>query len=204
VPAAPGVKREEPRQVSLVAASPTGEEFFSGQVGDIASSPKGASVSFDVKPGRVRLRLAVEGEGPAALDSEDREVTVPDLTSSDLRLATPRVFVARTAREYQQLKADAAPTPTALREFRRTDRLVVRFNTFGKPTAALTVTAKLLNKQGLKMADLPVVAPAEPTAPTQVDLPLSSMAAGEYLLEVSAASDGQTPATELVAFRITG
>ena len=135
IPAAPGVKREEPRQVSLVAASPTGEEFFSGPVGDTASERRsGASVSFDVKPGRVRLRLAVEGEGPAPLDSEDREVTVPDLTSSDLRLATPRVFVARTAREYQQLKADADPTPTALREFRRTDRLVVRFNTFGKPT----------------------------------------------------------------------
>jgi VWFA-related protein len=204
VPAAPGMKREEPRQVSLVAASPTGEEFFSGPVGDVTSSPKGASVSFDVKPGRVRLRLAVEGEGPAALDSEDRELTVPDLTSSDLRLATPRVFVARTTREYQQLKADPAPIPTALREFRRTDRLLVRFNTFGKPTGTLTTTARLLNKQGQKMADLPVVAPAEATAPSQVDLPLSSMAAGEYLLEVSVGSEGQTPATELVAFRVTG
>ncbi|HVG86833.1 MAG TPA: VWA domain-containing protein [Vicinamibacterales bacterium] len=204
IPAAPGMKREEARQVSLVAASPGGEEFFSGPVGDVAASPKGASVSFDVKPGRVRLRLAVEGNATTPLDSEDRELTVPDLTSSDLRLATPRVYVARTAREFQQLKADPAPIPTALREFRRTDRLVVRVNAFGKSEGAPTLTAKLLNKQGQKMTDLPVTAPAAPADPSQVDLPLSSLAAGEYLLELSAASDGQPPATELVAFRVTG
>jgi hypothetical protein len=145
----------------------------------------------------------VEGDGSAALDNEDREVTVPDLTSPDVRLATPRVFVARTAREYQQLKAEAAPLPTALREFRRTDRLVVRFNAFGKPAGPLTLAAKLLNKQGQKMTDLPVAPPAaEPQG--QVDLPLSSLAVGEYLLEVSAATDGQAPSTELVAFRVVG
>jgi hypothetical protein len=203
IPPPPGMKREDPRQVSLVAMSPSGEEFFNGPVGDVTAASKGASVSFGVKPGRLRLRLAVEGDGSAALDNEDREVTVPDLTSPDVRLATPRVFVARTAREYQQLKAEAAPLPTALREFRRTDRLVVRFNAFGKPAGPLTLAAKLLNKQGQKMTDLPVAPPAaEPQG--QVDLPLSSLAVGEYLLEVSAATDGQAPSTELVAFRVVG
>lgn len=203
IPAAPGVRREEAKQVSLVAASPAGEEFFNGPVGDLASVSKGASVSFDVKPGKVRLRLAVEGNAAAALDQEDREITVPDLTSSDLRLATPRVYVARTAREFQQLKVDEAPTPTALREFRRTDRLLVRINAFGKSADAPTLTARLLNKQGQKMAELPVAAPASAAEATQVELPLSNLAAGEYLLELAAAADGQTPAPELVAFRVT-
>ena len=203
VPAAPGVRREEPKQISLVAESPAGEEYFNGPVGDLASSPKGASVSFDVKPGKVRFRLEVAGDGAMALDKEDREIVVPDLTAADLRLATPRVFVARTGREYQQLKSDPAATPTALREFRRTDRLVIRFDTFGKPTGALTLSAKLLNKQGQKMTDLPLMPPAtEPQG--QVDLPLSSLAVGEYLLEVSATSEGQQPSTELVAFRVVG
>ena len=113
------------------------------------------------------------------------------------------MFVARTGREYQQIKADPAPTPTALREFRRIDRLMVRVNTFGKPTGALAVSAKLLNKQGQKMTDLPLASPAaEPQA--LVDLPLSSLAVGEYLLEVSAATEGQQPSTELVAFRVIG
>jgi len=205
VAAAPGVKREEARQVSLVATSSSGEEFFSGPVGaSVADSPRGAAVSFNVKPGKLRLKVAVEGDSPIALDNEDREVTVPDLTSSDLRLATPRVFVARNGREYQVLKADTAPVPTALREFRRTDRLLVRFNAFGKPTAPLALSARLLNRQGQKMSDLPVAAPPSDADTNQVDLPLSSLAAGEYLLEVSAAADGQDAATELVAFRVTG
>ena len=205
IPAPPGIRREEPRQVSLVAAAPSGEEFFNGPVGaGGGATARGASVSFDVKPGRLRLRLAVEGDSPVALDNEDREVTVPDLTSSDVRLATPRVFVARTAREYQALKAEVAPAPTALREFRRTDRMLVRFSAFGKPTGPLALTARLLNKQGQKMSDLPVAPPPAEPEGRQVDLPLSSLPAGEYLLEVSAKAEGEDPATELVAFRVTG
>lgn len=207
IPAPPGVKRDELRQVSLVAEAPSGEEFFNGPVAAESADgggARGASVSFDVTPGRLRLRVAVEGDSPVALDNEDREVTVPDLTSSDLRLATPRVFVVRNGREYQALKADAAPLPTALREFRRTDRMLVRFNAFGKPTGALALTARLLNKLGQKMSDLPVTPPAAEPDGRQVDLPLSSLPVGEYLLEVSASAEGEQPATELVAFRVTG
>jgi len=204
VAAAPGVKREEPRQVTLSAASAAGEEFFNGLVGNVAENPRGSAVSFDVKPGRLRLRVAVEGDSPVALDNEDREVAIPDLTSSDLRIATPHVFVARNGREYQALKAETAPLPTALREFRRTDRLLVRFNAFGKSEAPPVLTARLLNRQGQKMSDLPVGPPPSGDESSQVDLPLSSMPVGEYLLEISAAAPGQRPATELVAFRVTG
>jgi hypothetical protein len=80
--------------------------------------------------------------------------------------------------------------------------MVVRFNAFGKPDTALTLSAKLLNKQGQKMSDLPVTPPTEPEG--QVDLPLSSLPVGEYLLEVSATTEGQQPSTELVAFRVIG
>ena len=91
---------------------------------------------------------------------------------------------------------------TALREFRRTDRMVVRFNAIGKPEGPLTVSARLLNKQGQKMTDLPVPSPSEPEG--QVDLPLSSLPVGEFLLEISAAARGQQPSSELVAFRVIG
>jgi hypothetical protein len=66
------------------------------------------------------------------------------------------------------------------------------------------LTARLLNRQGQKMSDLPVAAPAADASSHQVDLPLSSLAMGEYLLEVSASAEGQNAATELVAFRVTG
>jgi hypothetical protein len=68
----------------------------------------------------------------------------------------------------------------------------------------LNITSRLLNKQGQKMVDLPVAAAAAAGDPYTVDLPLSSLAPGEYLLEISAAVQGQKPKTELVAFRVEG
>ena len=54
------------------------------------------------------------------------------------------------------------------------------------------------------MIDLPADAIAGAPDDRQVDLPLSSLPVGEYLLELSA-TQGDAPAvTELVAFRVTG
>jgi hypothetical protein len=52
------------------------------------------------------------------------------------------------------------------------------------------------------MSDLPVPSPAA-GQPYLVDLPLSSLAVGEYVVEFSATVEGQQPVTELIAFRIT-
>jgi VWFA-related protein len=200
VPPTPGMRREDPTGVALTVASPAGDEYFSGRV-PVAGGVRGTA-SFDVKPGRVRVRMAVE-RGSEALDTEEREVTVPDLTAPDLVLGTPRLFTARNGREFQEISSDLTLTPTASREFRRTERLLVRFNAFGKPEGPLTITARLLNRQGQRMADLPVTPPAGDGAPNVVDLPLASLAMGEYLLEISASANGQLAATELVAFRVT-
>jgi hypothetical protein len=52
------------------------------------------------------------------------------------------------------------------------------------------------------MLDVPVTAPAEAGQSYSIDLPLASFAAGQYLLQITATSEGQKPATELVAFRL--
>ena len=65
--------------------------------------------------------------------------------------------------------------------------------------AVPTVTARLLNRTGQLMADVPVQTP--PGRSAEIDLPLSALAAGEYIVEVT----GKTPsgtAQELIAFRI--
>ena len=126
-----------------------------------AARASGYAVSFDAPPGRLQFRMSVSGaSGP--LDSDDREVVVPDLTDTEVALGTPRVYVARTPREFQAINRDPEAVPTALRDFRRTDRLIIRTEAYGPGNAVVTVTAKLLNKQGQRMAEVPVTAPAAP------------------------------------------
>jgi VWFA-related protein len=196
--AAPGTRRDEARRVALLATTAAGEVVYRGRMP--ADAP---SASFNAPPGRLDLRFTIEGDA-GTIDNEDRTLDVPDLTAPDVRLATPKVWVARTAREFQTLTAEPAAPPTANREFRRTDRMLVRADALGPAAAPVTVSARLLSQQGAKMLDVPVTPPAADGEGYVVDLPLSSFAPGQYLLEFSAAADGHEPVTELVAFRITG
>jgi len=83
-----------------------------------------------------------------------------------------------------------------------TDRLLLRFDAIAPASSPVTVTARMLNQQGGKMADIPTQAPANAGDPYAIDLPLANFAAGQYLLEISASAEGHQPVTELVAFRI--
>jgi VWFA-related protein len=211
IPPPPGIRRETATAVSLIAASPEGEVYFRGDVSEepaasdspAAAGRQGSAVSFSAPPGRLQLRFAVMGDnGP--IDSDDRELVVPDLTGPELMLGTPRVYVARTPRDFQAIRRDQGMAPTATREFRRTDRLVVRTEVYAPGDAALALTSKLLNRQGQPMVDVPVTAPSAAGGPFLIDLPLASLAPGEYLLEIAAASGDLQPATELIAFRLGG
>jgi VWFA-related protein len=207
IPPQPGVRRDNATSIALTAASPDGQTYFNGEVPDPATGNGGAGgggvrqTTFDVPPGRLQLRMSVSGPG-GPLDSDDRELMVPDLTAGDVSFATPRVYVSRTARDFQLIRKDEGVMPTASREFRRTERLIVKMDAYGPGDAVVTVTSRLLNKQGGRMADVPVTATAG--QPHLIDLPLSALAPGEYLLEVSAAVEGQKPVTELIAFRVEG
>jgi VWFA-related protein len=208
---------EEPARVSLIAASPDGSPYFRGKV-DPGAATSGASapatnggasasqaakgpgrVTFDVAPGKIQLRVSVEGAGAQVLDTEIREITVPDLTGGQTLLGTPELFRARTVREFQQLKTEADPVPLATREFSRTDRLVVRIPAYG-PSGAPALKVQLLNRSGSAMSVL-TPAPAPKEGEQQVDLPLAALAPGEYVLEIKAV-DGD--ATELIGFRVVG
>jgi hypothetical protein len=92
---------------------------------------------------------------------------------------------------------DAAPTAT--REFSRADRLLVRFDAYAAGGGKPDVTAKLLNRTGTSMADVPVQ--AADGKPFQIDFPLASLAAGEYLIQI----DAKTPsgsAQQLIGFKV--
>jgi hypothetical protein len=146
--------------------------------------------------------VSVEGTSAQVLDSETREISVPDLTSPQTALGTPEVFRARTVREQQQLKTDADAVPVASREFSRSDRLLVRIPAYGPGNTTPTVTAKLLNRDGQAMSELPVSPGAAPSVP-QVEVPLAGLAPGDYVLELTATGAGGE-AKQLVGFRVTG
>jgi hypothetical protein len=205
-----------------MAVGPDGSPYFRGRVPDVAlasaapataagaASPgQGAAagrgpsrVTFDVTPGKVQLRLSVEGTASQVLDTEMREINVPDLTSPQTSMGTAELFRARTVREYQQLKADPDAVPLAAREFSRTDRLFVRIPAYGPGGTTPAVSAHILNRSGQAMSELPVT-PSTKAGVQQLDLPLAGLAPGEYVLEIKATGEGGE-AKELVGFRVTG
>ena len=218
-PKAPGDRAsggDQPDRVALTAVAPDGSPYFRGRVPDQASSPAASSsslptavsaprgpsrVSFDVKPGKIQLRIAVEGAASQVIDSEIREINVPDLTSSQVVLGTPEFLRARTLKDFQQLKADPAAIPVAAREFSRTERVLVRVTAYGPANSTPAIKARLLNRAGQSMNDLVVTPGAGPGSPSQVDLPLSGLAPGDYIVEISAGDDSE--AKELVGFHLT-
>ena len=125
---------------------------------------------------------------------------MPDFSTTEVSIGTPKVFRARTAREFVQARNNPEAVPTSTREFSRTDRLLIRFNAYAKNGGTPEVTAKLLNRAGQAMRDVPVSA-APPGQPYQIDFVLAALAAGEYILEIDAKS-GSGTAQEMVGFKI--
>ncbi len=196
LPGLPGLRREMPARVSLLAATPAGAVVFRGRVpaapapaataGGAASLPAG-SISFESAPGPLQLRISIESETGAVLDTETREWTVPAVT---VGISTPRVFRARTVRDVQALLKESSGLPTLSRDFSRAERIVVRLEAYDS-----TPTAALLNRTGQRMADIPLQVLTTPAY--YLDLSLGALAPGEYLLEISA---GQ--ARELIPLKI--
>jgi VWFA-related protein len=208
---------DRPARVSLIASGPSGQAYFHGRVPDVtvASTNPGASqisggaqaqgpsrVVFDAPPGKLQLRMSVEGTRSQVLDSDAREVEIPDLTRPEVTLTTPAVYSARTVREFRALTANPDAVPTADREFSRTERLLIRFDAYGPGYTVPAVTARLLNRAGQAMTDL--TAQSGETYPQEhsVDLPLAGLAAGEYLIEIKAKGEAGE-ATQMIAIRIT-
>ncbi len=205
VPGAPVRASDVPARISVIAAADDGTPLFRGRLPEADPAPPAAAggrATFDVPPGKLQLRLTVEGAGSNVLDTETRALTIPDLTAPLTSLSTPEVFRARTVREMQTLKADPQAVPVVGRDFSRTDRLLLRVAAYGTGAAAPKMEAHLLSRTGQRMADVPVTAPATPEKPSEIDFPLAGLATGEYVIEIDATGDGGD-AQELLAFRVT-
>ena len=216
VPLVPSERREELGRVALTASNDAGDPYYRGRIPDAAggtsardagasrqsgpSPPSSGRVTFDVAPGQMHMMIAVEGTTGDVLDREITETTIVDFTGTDVAFSTPAIFRAGTELEMRRLVGDLDAVPTAGRTFRRTERVLIRFEVYAPGSAVPTVTARLLNRSGSSMSDIPVQPPA-PGQPTQIDLALARLAPGEYLVELSATA-GDESAKELIAFRV--
>jgi len=220
------VRGETPARVSLIAgnansdlyyrgrspaAAATGASQSIGSPSSAAGSPANRTVAtttagapfrveFEAPPGPMELEIAVEDGSNQVLDRETRKIVVPSL-GVGLTMSTPEVFRARTVREFQSLSADPAAVPLTEREFRRTDRLLVRVGAQSAASQTPTISARMLNRDGGEMTPLPST-PAGFGGMTNIDVPLAALPTGEFLIEIKA-SDGAEQTTTLVAIRIT-
>lgn len=164
-----------------------------------ATAGGGASTSFDVPPGPLELRMVVESDRGHVVDSTTRTITVPDFANTEVSIGTPKVFRARTAREFVLARNNPQAVPTSSRDFSRTERLLIRFDAYAKDGSTPAVTAKLLNRAGQPMRDVSVT--AAPGQPFQIDFVLAALAAGEYVLQIDAKGASGT-AQEMIGFKV--
>ncbi len=197
-----GERRETAAQVQLMVVGVDGAPYFRGRVPEAAEANPTVQgpqrITFEVPPGRVQMKLSVKDAGDSTLDTDIRELAIPDLAAPDVGLSTPAVYRARTAMDLQTIMRSPDAVPVVAREFRRTERLVVRTQAYGPGTEIPAVTAKLLNRIGTPMQDVPVKMDG---GVAQVEMPLSGIAPGEYLLDLRAAGQGGE-AKQLVAFKV--
>ena len=103
----------------------------------------------------------------------------------ELALSPPTMSIAR---------GRVVSDPVARREFRRTDTIVVRAETTGEPA----VTARLLDRHGMPLTDVPVKSGA---GVCELTLTLGNLGAGDYVIELSAKGTGGST-EQYLAFRV--
>jgi VWFA-related protein len=193
-PRAAAGRIDSTRTVSLTVKSLAGERTFD-------ASPGANTLSFAAAPGAVQLQLTVRDPKGNIVDEDRRPFSVPDLSASNLAIGVPVLLRARTAADARTFAEGKPATPFAGREFVRTDRLFVRFSVFGESARAADVSAQLTNKTGGTLLELPIVPMPGGENVYQVELPMASIARGDYLLAV-AAQHGEERTRALVPVRV--
>lgn len=163
--------------------------------------PSTSTAVFELDPRTpVLFRIGVKTADGEVLDRLEQRLTVPLLAgASAVTLSTPRFLRARSPIEARALAAGVTPVPAASRQFRKTDRVEVEFDTHTPAGAAPQITAQVQNAKGERLIDLMTLPQA--TGATRVLLPLTSLPPGTYVLGLEARVGDKT-AQDRVAFKI--
>ncbi len=187
--------------IALKAMGSDGKVFFEHRLGPGDTE----RADFDAPPGSIAIEMTIQASSGAALDTDYRGISVPDLRVTKPTIATPQLLRTRNARQFYEMSQDADAVPSAARSFSRTERLLVRVPAYGAGNTQPVVTARLLNRRGTTMRELPSVSGPLPPSLAQFDLVLASLAPDEYRLELAAANPTgpRDEVKEILNFRVT-
>ncbi len=193
-PAAPAA--EPVSQVTLMAANQAEGPVFRGKV---PAATGGGQTSFLVTPGPAQMRVQAEAASGGVIQSDVVELAVPDFTAEPTTVGTPALFRARTQRDLQALEAAPTPQPTAARAFNRTEKLLLRVTVTGAQPSI-----RLMSRSGDGMSPLVVrQAPEGSPFTHEAEVPLASLPAGDFLIEVKAGETDDAP-RRLTGVKVTG
>jgi VWFA-related protein len=194
-------------RVELKATTKDGKVLFEGllepvRAGERTEGASGDRAEFDAPSGRVQLDMTILGMRGEKLDIDARDLEVPALKGT-VPLLLPAILIAtQSAREFRAVAADLDAAPAPSRQFRRTERLVIRVPAYAGDTP-VPVTATLLNRLAQPIREIMSMPGAGGDA-TQFDLPLAPLAPGEYYLQFHVKGPGASPVGQRIQFRITG
>jgi hypothetical protein len=192
---APRAGADNPVNVMVVATNESEVQQFEGRVDS-------RGPTFAVRPGQVKLQLTIRDAESRVIDTDTRTLTVPAVGGDGLAWGSPVLLRARTPLELRAVTSDPDAPPFAGNEFSRADRLLVRISLLGGGGDA-TVSGRLVGRTGRQLVTLPIAPVPGRTAAYQIDLPLSSVAPGDYVIAVEA-SRGTEHAETFVAIRVGG
>jgi len=190
-------RANEPRnsaaRVTVIAKA--GDVVFDGPV-----QPDGTM--FETGVADLQLAFTVLSADGQVLDRQARTLDASTMTAAAVALSTPVVYRASTAAQVRAMQESAPAVPVhAGREFERTERIFVRVSPVGAGSSTAAVTAKLLDRRGATLVGLPVM-PVAAQDTWQLELPLGSLGAGDYALELDAES-GDHRDRAVVPFRLS-
>jgi VWFA-related protein len=162
--------------VSVVATGESGQAFE----GEVDAD----GVSFEAPPGKLELTITARDKGGEIIDRDKRTIIVPDPAAAKLWIGSPVVISTTGPIEWRALKDNPSPVPSATREFTRGERLLIRFEVYGANSKSATVSARLKTSRGAPLTTIRV--DSNPAGGYEIDLPLATIARGEFLLSIEA------------------
>jgi VWFA-related protein len=203
--AATGPVKSLAARVALRATTADGKVLYEGFLAPVRTGGTGAAdaarAEFGAPLGRVQLDMTVLDMTGLRLDTDVRDLEVPTVRADTPVLLPPIVIATQSAREFRDSAASGDAPPVPAREFRRTERLIIRVPAYNASGPVLA-TARLLNRVGQTIRELDVIPDGAPGV-TQFDLPLASLAPGDYFLQFTIPGPNG-PVSQRVSFKITG